>query len=80
MNKLHNVICYKAKTPLVVNRGTKYEESFDTFLLCYHYGSDEQAQADIDRLNAEKPDSFRGVQIDWNKIEYLYRHKQGDIY
>ena len=81
METLYNTICYKTKKPVVYNKGTKWETSHDTFLLCYAYGTDEQVQADVDRLNAEKPATTGGgIPIDWENIEYLFRHKQGEMY
>ena len=81
MERLLNTICYKTKTPVVYNKGTKWEKSHDTFLLCYANGTDEEVKAEIDRLNAEKPDTTKGgVSIDWAKIDYLFFHKQGEMY
>ena len=80
MEKLYNTICYQTKVPTVYNKGTKWEKSCDTFLLCYAYGTDEQVQADIDRLNAERPADFHGIKIEWDNIDHLFLNKQGEMY
>lgn len=40
-----NTICYKLDTPVVYNKGTKWESSEDTFLECYVRGTREDAEA-----------------------------------
>lgn len=75
METLYNTICYKTKTPIVYNKGTKWEKSCDTFLLCYCYGTDEEVQAEIDRMTAEKP-----KMLNWANIDHLFLHKQGEMY
>lgn len=81
METLYNTICYKTKVPTIYNKGTEWEKSCDTFLLCYFYGTDEEVQAEIDRLNAEKPNTTTGgVMIDWTNIDHLFLHRQGEMY
>lgn len=46
------VICYKLNTPVVYNKGTKYETSCDTFLLCYAPHDETARNEMVDRLNA----------------------------
>lgn len=75
-----NTLCYKTKVPTVYNKGTKYEKSCGTFLLCYLYHKDEEAQALCDRLNSEKPDNYNGIKIDWANIDHLFINKQEEMY
>lgn len=75
-----NTLCYKTKVPTVYNKGTKYEKSCDTFLLCYLYQKDDEVQALCDRLNNERPDSYNGIKIDWENIDHLFVNKQEEMY
>lgn len=78
---LSNALCYKTKTPVIYNRGTKYEKTCDSFLAMYIGGTDAQAQAEADRLNKEHPDKFRwGEPIDWTKIDHFFINKQDEMY
>lgn len=52
MTKTIPVICYKLNNPVVYNKGTKYEKSEDTFLLCYAPHDETIRNARIDELNA----------------------------
>jgi hypothetical protein len=51
-----NVIVYKLDTPLIFNEGTEYEIKKDTFLEYVTYMSDEDAQAEADKLNKTATD------------------------
>ena len=75
-------ICYKTKTPVVYNKGTKWETSCDTFLARYFENDIKKAQAEIKRLNTEKPDRVckQGMKIDWDKIEYFFLNEQEEMY
>lgn len=46
------VICYKLNNPVVYNKGTKYEKSENTFLLCYAPTDETARNARVAELNA----------------------------
>lgn len=48
-------ICYTLHTPVVYNKGTKYEKSHDTFLECY-CANKEMAKIECDKLNKSATD------------------------
>ena len=76
-----NTICYKLKSPIYYNKGTKYETTCDTFLSYYTHLNDEEAQEEAKRLNTEKPDKlWNGKAIDWAEIDYFFVHKQDEMY
>ena len=47
-------ICYKLNTPIIYNKGTKWEKSCDTFL--ERYANPKTAQAEVDELNRAATD------------------------
>ena len=47
------VICYKLVTPIIYNKGTKWEVQHDEFLACYGYATREATEKEIIRLNAD---------------------------
>lgn len=47
-------ICYKLNTPIIYNKGTKWEKSCDTFL--ERYANFQTAQAEVDELNKTATD------------------------
>ena len=68
-------ICYKTKTPIIYNEGTKWESSCDEFL-AFQCGdwSEEEARAFCDEYNAKEgwgdlPRYYKGV--DWNEVDHL---------
>lgn len=78
---MSNTICYKMKTPVVYNKGTKYERTCDTFLAYYTSQSDAEAQAEAEWLNTTKLATLRtGTPINWEKIDYFFVNKQEEMY
>ena len=47
------VICYKLVTPIIYNKGTKWEIQHDEFLACYGYATREATEKEIIRLNTD---------------------------
>jgi hypothetical protein len=69
------------REPVYYNKGTKYETTCDTFLAYYTYKNDEEAKAEAERLNAEKPATlWNGQPIDWTKIDHFFVNKQEEMY
>lgn len=80
-NTKRRVICYHTKTPVFYNKGTKYEKQCSDFLAYYTFGTMEDAKAEAEKLNSEKPIKNRiGEVIDWDKIDYFYADEQGEMY
>ena len=81
---LCNTICYKQKEPTYYNKGTKWEKTCDTFLLCYVYGNDEQAQQRCDEMNEllkTNPDKItKEHRVDATNIDYFFVNKQEEMY
>ena len=78
---LINAICYKLKTPIVYNKGTRYEKSCDTFLACYG-GSMEAAQRKVDKLNNNifvKAQFCAEHRLIANSIDYFYVNTQEEF-
>lgn len=74
--ELHPVICYKTRTPIIYNAGTRYETNCDTFL-AYYATNYETAQAECDKLNTEHPNKlWNGKDLDWNEIDYFFVDEQ----
>ena len=72
-------ICYKTKTPMIVNEGTQWEKRLDTFLAYYYRGTREQAEAEANRLNTEKPEKlFNGLPADCENRIY-FAHEQEEM-
>lgn len=66
--KLYNTICYKSRR-------------WGNCLAYYAYISDDAAQAEADKLNAEKPAKlFNDKPIDWTDVEYFFVNKQPEMY
>lgn len=71
------VICYKTKSPIVYNKGTKYEKYYDEFLAYYTYKTRENAEIECNELNANKPRQlWNGKEIDWSMIDYFFVDEQ----
>lgn len=71
------VICYKTKTPVVYNKGTKYEKRCDEFLSYYTYKTRENAEIECNELNTTKPRQlWNGKEIDWSVIDYFFVDEQ----
>lgn len=79
-----NTICYKQKEPTYYNKGTKWEKTCDTFLLCYVYGTDKQAQQrckEMNELLATNPDKIsKEHRVDATNIDYFFVNKQEEMY
>lgn len=74
---LSTVICYKQHIPTVYNKGTQWEKSEDTFLAYYYRGTKEQAQAEVDRINTEKPEKlFNGELAKCNDRTYFVKEQE----
>ena len=66
------VICYKVRKPMF---------SVDTFLAYYTYKSVEEAEAECEQLNSEKPAKlWNGNPVDWNNVEYFFASRQEEMY
>lgn len=71
------VICYKTKTPVVYNKGTKYETTCNEFLSYYTYKTRENAEIECNTLNTTKPRQlWNGKEIDWSMIDYFFVDEQ----
>lgn len=71
------VICYKTKSPVVYNKGTKYEKHCDEFLSYYTYKTRENAEIECNELNTIKPRQlWNGKEIDWSMIDYFFVDEQ----
>lgn len=71
------IICYKTITPVIYNKGTRYESQCDEFLAYYTYSDKAAAQAECDKLNAEHPSKlWNGLPIDWNQIDHFFVDEQ----
>ena len=78
---MSTVICYKLKNPMVFNKGTKWENSCDTFLAYYTAKNEAEAQKEVDEINATHPEKlFNGEKIDWNEIEKFFVSRQEEMY
>lgn len=77
---LVRTICYKTKEPVYYNKGTEYEKACDTFLMNTFWGTMEQAQEEVNRLNKERPKTNRnGEPIKWDEIDYFFADEQEDF-
>lgn len=75
------VICYTTKEPVYYNKGTKYETIENTFLAYYTYKTVEEAQREVDTLNATHPAKlWNGERIDWTKIDSFFVSEQEEMY
>lgn len=55
-------ICYKTTKPMVLNRGTRYEKTYDEFMAYLTYKTPEEAQKEVDAINTNKPEKlFNGA-------------------
>ena len=71
------VICYKTIKPTIYNKGTRYESQCDEFLAYYASGDKAAAQAECDKLNAERPSKlWNGLPIDWKQIDHFFVDEQ----
>lgn len=71
------VICYKTKSPVVYNKGTKYEKPCDEFLSYYTYKTPKDAEIECQELNTIKPNQlWNGQEIDWSIIDYFFVDEQ----
>lgn len=78
---MNMTICYKTKTPVIYNEGTRREERRDTFLLAQTYGYDrETLEKEIAKVNETKPAVWDRREIDWDKIDYLFVKVQEEMY
>lgn len=76
-----STICYKTKTPVYYNKGTKWEKTCDTFLAYPTYKSFEDAQKEAEELNKNKPATLWNKQeIDWEKVDYFFADSQEDVF
>lgn len=75
------VICYKTVNPIYYNKGTKYETTENTFLAYYTYKTIEEAQEEVDALNATHPERlWTGERLDWAEIDYFFVSEQEEMY
>jgi len=69
---IKTVICYKVRKPMF---------NCDHFLAYYTSKTLEQAQAEAEKMNSEKPDKlFNGQSIDWNNVIEFYADRQEEMY
>lgn len=76
-----NAICYKLKTPIVYNKGTRYEKSCNTFLACYG-GSMEATQCKVNQLNNDttaKEEFCAEHRLVASSIDYFYVNTQEEF-
>ena len=75
------VICYKTVNPIYYNKGTKYETTENTFLAYYTYKTIEEAQEEVNTLNATHPERlWTGERLDWAEIDYFFVSEQEEMY
>lgn len=73
----NTVICYKVKTPVYYNKGTKWEKTCDVFLAYVTFKKLDAAKEEVEKLNSEKPAKlWNGTAIDWNNVEYFFANEQ----
>jgi len=78
---MSTVVCYKTKTPVYYNKGTQWEKTHDVFLAYYTFKSVEEAQKEVDELNATKPAKlWNDAPIDWDDVAYFFVQQQGEMY
>lgn len=66
-----NTINYKVKTPFY---------GCTEFLAYYTHKTAEEAKAEADKLNSEKPAKlWNGKPIDWNEVEYFFASEQEEM-
>lgn len=75
-----NTICYKTTNPTVYNKGTKWEKTCDTFLAYYTHKNDTDAQAEVDRLNIEKPEFLPTGEAALCNERTYFVNKQEEMY
>lgn len=76
-----NAVCYKLKTPHIINKGTAYEKRYDTFLAYESYKPFDEVECEVEYLNRTKPAKlWNGEPIDWNKVDYFYVNRQEAMY
>lgn len=75
-----NTICYKRNTPIYYNKGTKWEKACDEFLAYYTYKDDAEAQAEAERLTAEKPAILPNGALAPADVAYYFVQKQEEMY
>ena len=75
------VICYKTITPTYYNKGTKWEKTCDEFLAYYTYKTVEEANREVEEMNANHPTKDAcGNPIDWTEIAYFFVSEQEEMY
>lgn len=77
-----NTICYKLKTPIIYNKGTKWEKKEDTFLVCYGYTNIIDHNAKLKELNTDeqaKEDFCNKHRLKANEIEYFFNNVQDEF-
>ena len=80
MKKMIRTINYKTNEPTVYNKGTQWEKQCDEFLAYITNGSIEDAQAECEKLNAEKLSKlWNGRKVDWTKIAFFFASEQEDF-
>lgn len=78
---MSTVICFRTKTPVIYNKGTKYETSCDHFLAYYTYKSVAEAEKEVAEMNAAHPAKlFNGDPIDWNVVKEFFVSEQEEMY
>ena len=74
-------ICYKTKEPVYYNKGTKNEKTCDHFLSYLTWKDEKAAQEEVDKLNAEKPNTlWNGIKVDWNTVDHFFVNIQEGFY
>ena len=74
------VICYRNNEPTYYNKGTKWEKTYNEFLAYYTYKTIEEAQKEVDEINATKPEKlWNGEKIDWTKIKEFFVSEQEEM-
>lgn len=76
-----NAVCYKLKTPHIINKGTAFEKQYDTFLAYETYKALEEVEKEVATINETKPARmWNGEPIDWNKVDYFFVNTQERMY
>jgi len=75
-----NTICYKTTEPTYYNKGTKWEKTCDTFLAYYTYKNDEDAAAEVNRLNETRPEVLPTGAPAPKNVAYYFVNKQEEMY
>lgn len=75
------VVCCKTVEPVHYNKGASYETTHDEFLAYYTYKTIEEAEKEVEEMNANHPAvDACGNPINWAEIAYFFVDEQEEMY